>query len=562
MKAHVNVMDDVLISNLPPVYLRSVLRALLSHNPANQKPFIEHIRSRLQESPPALTEATELFPSADTVSPACVEYMGLTRCLFSSKLAEEAIGYLTHFVNSTIQASASWAPGSALEHALDQFAGDVVQGMQALKESGPDRTPKLSADFEALLASLVSYSSYCAEAKLLSRFERAERQVRDTSQLLFPESAQTTARVDHSQAYLHVSLPVDSPVETFTMGGRQLPRLFNGLWQLSSPAFGAGSSEQQQKSLIRLVQRGFIAADMADHYGDAELVYGDFRNRLPEGVKDKVYAATKWCVFKPIGTAVTAEYVLSAVKERCRRLGGRVDLLQFHWYDYEAKEYLDILHHLVCITYSHPELVSSIGLCNFDVEHTEEVCKYLLDKTGQVGVVSNQVQFSLIDTRPLRGMTQTCEKYGLKLLTYGSLCGGLLTSKWHGQPLPDIYSPTNPLNPSQRKYLDMIHRWGTWTEFQALMGELSLLAAKYKVDIADVASSWVLQQPTVGAILVGTRLGLSDRCADSLKVSGWALSEAEVMAIDIHARGREGQKTDAVFATIGDCGQEYRNMRA
>ncbi|EEQ34582.1 aldo/keto reductase/Endoribonuclease L-PSP [Microsporum canis CBS 113480] len=462
-------MDDVLISNLPPVYLRSVLRTLLSHNPANQKPFVEHIRSRLQESPPALTEATELFPSADTVSPACVEYIGLTRCLFSSKLAEEAIGY-----------------------------------------------------------------SYCAEAKLLSRFERAERQVRDTFQLLFLESAQTTARVGHSQACLHVSLPVDSPVETFTMGGRQLPRLFNGLWQLSSPAFGAGSSEQQQKSLIRLVQRGFIAADMADHYGDAELVYGDFRNRLPEGMKDKVYAATKWCVFKPIGTAVTAEYVLSAVKERYRRLGGRVDLLQFHWYDYEAKEYLDILHHLVCITHSHPELVSSIGLCNFDVEHTEEVCKYLLDKTGQVGITSNQVQFSLIDTRPLRGMTQTCEKYGLKLLTYGSL----------------------------RKYLDMIHRWGTWTEFQALMGELSLLAAKYKVDIADVASSWVLQQPTVGAILVGTRLGLSDRCADSLKVSGWALSEAEVMAIDIHARGREGQKTDAVFAKIGDCGQEYRNMRA
>ncbi|EFQ97710.1 aldo/keto reductase [Nannizzia gypsea CBS 118893] len=553
-------MDDVLISNLPPVYLRSALRTLLSHDQTNQKPFVEHIRSRLQGSPPALTAAAELFPSADTVSPACAEYIRLTRCLFSSKLAVEAVGYLTHFVKATIQAGASWTPGSGLERALDEFAGDVVQGMQALKESRPDRSLKLSADFEALLASLVAYRCYCAEAKLVSRFERAERQVGDAFQLLFPESAQTTTRVDHSQACLQVSLPVDSPVETFTMGGRKLPRLFNGLWQLSSPAFGSGSSEQQQKSLIKLVQGGFTAADMADHYGDAELVYGDFRNRLPGNVKEKVYAATKWCVFKPIDATVTAEYVLSAVEERCRRLGGRVDLLQFHWYDYEAKEYLDILLHLVRITHAYPELVSSIGLCNFDAEHTEEVCKYLLDKTGKVGIVSNQVQFSLIDTRPLRGMIQTCEKYGLKLLTYGSLCGGLLTSKWHGQPLPDIYSPVNPLNPSQRKYLDMIHRWGTWTEFQSLLGELSLLAAKYNADIADVASSWVLRQPAVGAILVGTRLGLSDRYADTLKVSG-VLNDAEVRAIDTYARGREGQKTDAIFAEIGDCGQEYRNMR-
>lgn len=72
---------------------------------------------------------------------------------------------------------------------------------------------------------------------------------------------------------------------------------------------------------------------MADHYGDAELIYGDFRNRLPADARDTVYAATKWCVFGSIGQPVTTEYVLGAVKERSRRLGGRVELLQFHWHD-------------------------------------------------------------------------------------------------------------------------------------------------------------------------------------------------------------------------------------
>lgn len=128
-------------------------------------------------------------------------------------------------------------------------------------------------------------------------------------------------------------------------------------------------------------------------------------------MKDKVFAATKWCVFKPIGREVTDDWVLEAVKERCRRLGGRVELLQFHWYDvsvcslpcirsnvhsshlqYGAKEYLDILVKLVSLTKTHPELISTVGLCNFDSGHVQEACDYLLSKTGDIGLVSNQIQ--------------------------------------------------------------------------------------------------------------------------------------------------------------------------
>ncbi len=59
---------------------------------------------------------------------------------------------------------------------------------------------------------------------------------------------------------------------------------------------------------------------------------------------------------------------------------------------YEKKEYLDILVELIKITRSHSELVSTIGLCNFDSDHTREACEYLLSKTGAVGIVSNQIQ--------------------------------------------------------------------------------------------------------------------------------------------------------------------------
>lgn len=95
---------------------------------------------------------------------------------------------------------------------------------------------------------------------------------------------------------------------------------------------------------------------------------------------------------------MTYDWVLNAVKERSRRLSGRVELLQFHWHDYGAKDYLEILRLLVKITEVHPELVSAIGLCNFDSEHVEEICTYLLSKDGKVGIVSNQVQVSHTQT--------------------------------------------------------------------------------------------------------------------------------------------------------------------
>ncbi len=99
-----------------------------------------------------------------------------------------------------------------------------------------------------------------------------------------------------------------------------------------------------------------------------------------------------------------------------------------------------ILEELVALTKSHPHLVSAIGLCNFDTEHTQEACDYLIAKTGNVGIVSNQVQvrdmftffeafprltrelyqYSLIDSRPKIKMAAVCAKYGVKLLTYGS----------------------------------------------------------------------------------------------------------------------------------------------
>ncbi|KAL3302590.1 Aldo/keto reductase [Colletotrichum asianum] len=330
-----------------------------------------------------------------------------------------------------------------------------------------------------------------------------------------------TAPRSRAKTLMSLKIATKPDFETFYLGPYEFPRVLNGLWQLSSAAWGSGSTSRQEEELVHLVQAGFTAADMADHYGDAELVYGAFRNRLSPSVRSQVLAATK---------------------------------------TYSSKEYLSILVELVRLTAVHPNLVSTIGLCNFDAEHTVEACEYLIAKTGSVGVVSNQVQFSVLDSRPLHLMAGVCQRYGLNLLTYGSLkCGGLLSSQWLGKPAPNIYAESANLTPSQRKYHDMIMHWGTWRDFQDLLEILSTVAQEHGVSLSNVAARWVLQQPAVGAIIVGTRLGVSSHVEENLATFEFTLSDWDLDRINIMALGSNRMRTRRLFIDIGDCGIEYRN---
>jgi len=56
-----------------------------------QRIFVEHVRGRLRECPPALPTATSLFPSSYISSPVAADYLSSTRCLFSSKLVLESL---------------------------------------------------------------------------------------------------------------------------------------------------------------------------------------------------------------------------------------------------------------------------------------------------------------------------------------------------------------------------------------------------------------------------------------------------------------------------------------
>lgn len=70
-------------------------------------------------------------------------------------------------------------------------------------------------------------------------------------------------------------------------------------------------------------------------------------------------------------------------------------------------------------------------------------------------------------------MAAFCKARNMTLLTYGTLCGGLLSERYLSRPEPG-YRELNTA--SLRKYKQMIDVWGGWGLFQELLRTLKAIA--------------------------------------------------------------------------------------
>jgi len=235
--------------------------------------------------------------------------------------------------------------------------------------------------------------------------------------------------------------------------------------------------------------------------------------------------------------------VEQAIDVSLRRMGiNTLDLLQFHWWDYGNRAYLDALDHMA--TLRDEGKIRHLALTNFDTERVQVITEH------GVRIVSNQVQFSLIDRRPEVKMIPYCLENNIQLLAYGTFCGGLLSEKYLGQPEPG-YGALNTA--SLRKYKQMIDVWGGWALFQELLTVLKGIADKHRVGIANVAVRYMLDKPAVAGVIVGVRLGVSDHRDDNAHVFGFALDENDLAGIHTVT-----DRSQDLFKRIGDCGDEYR----
>jgi len=314
-----------------------------------------------------------------------------------------------------------------------------------------------------------------------------------------------------------------------------ISRLICGLWQVADLERQTPLDlERAADALEAYAKSGFDTFDMADHYGSAELIAGRLLARYPESGRRPV-AFTKWC---PEPGPMTADVVRRGVQERLDRLGVRkVDLLQFHWWTFEHPAWLDAMHEMKRLI--EQGLIGAIGVTNFDAAHLA------LALADGIPVTSNQVSFSLIDRRAGGPLSDLCRKSGVKLLAYGTLCGGFLSDRWLAKP-----EPSSLPDWSRSKYKRFIDTAGGWEPFQDVLSAAGEIAKKHGVSISNVATRWVLDHEAVGAAIIGARITESEHRADNLKIFGFTLDAEDRSRLDAAFR--------ATKPIPGDCGDEYR----
>ncbi|MFT5139703.1 MAG: aryl-alcohol dehydrogenase-like predicted oxidoreductase [Lysobacterales bacterium] len=319
-----------------------------------------------------------------------------------------------------------------------------------------------------------------------------------------------------------MTLPVSGAISNLAIRraeiapGYSVAKVINGCWQLASDHGGNSNSEKFLfDSLRELIESGFSSFDCADIYTGVEEFLGRFIRQ--SGMKNSLQLHTKFVPdLSQLANLQTSD-IKNTIHRSIRRLGvERLDLVQFHWWDYAIPGYLEALEVLNELRQSGD--IRYLGLTNFDMQRVQEI----LDT--EIPITSLQLQFSLLDRRPQKGMTDICREKGISLFCYGTLAGGLISERQLGM------SPPPDENRSVVKYRQLIEEAGGWQRFQDFLYILNAIAKEAETSIASLASRWVLDQPGVDALILG--LGNSSHVQENLQMLNTNLSSFHTDAIE------------------------------
>lgn len=277
-----------------------------------------------------------------------------------------------------------------------------------------------------------------------------------------------------------------------------------GCWQ-----FSQGHSQnptpktEAMKTLFALADSGVTAFDCADIYTGVEELLGEFRieygQKRGKKAQERIRIHTKFVPDLEMLPHLSRADVRAIVERSLKRLRMEtLDLVQFHWWDWEIPGYVEVAGYLVEL--QREGKIRHLGVTNFDIAHLEVLLKSGLE------VVSNQVQYSVLDRRPENGMIEFCRKGRIALLYYGTAAGGFLSEHWLDKPEPK----GELANRSLMKYKLIIDDCGGWGVFQKLLWSLQRIADRNGIhSLTTVAQIFALKcSPLVSGIIVGST-GLS-----------------------------------------------------
>ena len=305
-----------------------------------------------------------------------------------------------------------------------------------------------------------------------------------------------------------------------------IPPLGVGTWAWGDKAvWGMGGYDQSlTESTIRdawdaSIEAGVVLFDTAEVYGkgESERIIGRLLASEP-GVRDRVVIASK---FMPSPWKVNVHSALLSAARRSReRLGiGTIDLYQIHG-PISLRSH-DALADALAAARAEG-LVRAVGVSNYSAKETRAM-DTALRKRG-LRLASNQVEFSLLRTMPLRGgLIDCCRELGVVPLAYSPIGQGRLTGK---------YSAANP-PPGNRNF--SAH---PWEDVGRIVGHLRTIGEAHGAKRpSQVALAWLIAKGAVPIPGAKNR----EQAEQNAGALGWSMTDEEVATLDAVAlHGRRG----------------------
>ena len=303
-----------------------------------------------------------------------------------------------------------------------------------------------------------------------------------------------------------------------------ISRVIKGGWQLAG-GHGQINPSQAVEDMFAYYEAGITTFDCADIYTGVEELIGNFLKKLRTersiSEANNVQVHTKYVPDRQVLGKLNKADIERAIVRSTNRLGvEQLDLVQFHWWDFAIPQYIETAMTLAEL--KQKGLIRNIGLTNFDPSHIKELVE------AGVPLITNQVQYSVLDRRPEKSLQAYCTDNGMTMLCYGGLAGGFLTERYLGDAEPAMAQLHS--NRSLVKYKLIIDDLGGWTKFQALLRSLLEVGKNRGLTISEVALEYILSKPNVSAVIVGARN--SQHVMSFAKLTEHGLTEAELAKID------------------------------
>ena len=188
-----------------------------------------------------------------------------------------------------------------------------------------------------------------------------------------------------------------------------------GTWQLSS------DFEENKKSINLAIEKGVNLIDTAEIYGTEKIV-----GRIIEG-KENLFIATKvWA------THFRYDAVIKACERSIKNLGiKQIDLYQLHWPNpgINIKETMKAMEKLV-----YDGKIRYIGVSNFN----EKELKNAQEAMSKYEIVSNQVEYNLIQRTPEIYLIDYMKKQKITLLAYSPFAHGAIFKRKYNNVIKSL----------------------------------------------------------------------------------------------------------------------------